>query len=74
MSSGGLSYEEALPAYAEGRPAYGEAVTVIEAADEVAERFDRGKDWPLAFAIFTPVIAAYGAIAYGLYVVANALL
>ena len=74
MSSGGLAYEETLPAHAEGRPAYGEALPVVEAADEVAERFDRRKDWPLAFTIFTPVVVAYGAIGYGLYVVASALL
>ena len=73
MNSGGLAYEEALPAYAEGQPAYGEALPVGEAADEPPESFDRGKDWPLAFAVLTPVIAAYGAIACGLYLAAAAI-
>ena len=67
MSSEGLAYEGPLRGYAEGRPAYGEALPAVEEIDDVAEHFDRGKDWPLAFAIFTPVLAAYGAIVYGLY-------
>ena len=67
MSSESLAYEGPLRAYAEGQPAYGEALPEIEATDDAAEHFDRGKDWPLAFAIFTPVLAAYGAIVYGLY-------
>ena len=75
MNSGGLAYDEALPRHpGGGLPAYGDALPVVEAADDVPERFDRGKDWPLAFAVFTPVMAAYGAAAYGLYVAASALL
>ena len=74
MNSGGQAYEETLPAYAEGQPAYGEAPTDVEAADDVPEVFDRGKDWPLAFAVFAPVLAAYGAIGYGVYVAASAML
>ena len=74
MNSGGLAYEETLPAYAEGLAAYGEALPVADAAADVPESFDRGKDWPLAFVIFTPVVAAYGAVAYGLYVAASTLL
>ena len=72
MNSGGLTHDETLPAYAEGLPAYGEALPVVEAADERPESFDRGKDWQLAFAVFAPVVAAYGAIAYGLYLAADA--
>jgi hypothetical protein len=72
MHSEGLAYEETLPAHAEGLPAYGEAPPVA-AADEVAEPFDRRKDWPLAFVIFTPVIAAYAVIGYGIYLAANAI-
>lgn len=71
MNSEVLAYEEALPAYAEPRPAYGEALGEVEAVEDVAERLDRGKDYPLAFVIFTPVVAAYGAIGYGLYLAAN---
>ena len=73
MNSGDLTYEETLPAYAEGLPAYGEALPVADVADDVPESFDRGKDWPLAFAVFTPVVVAYGAIAYGLYLAADAI-
>ena len=73
MNSGGLTYEETLPAYAGELPAYDRALPVLEAADDVPERFDRGKDYPLALAIFTPVVAAYGAIAYGLYLSAAAI-
>ena len=73
MHSGGLTYEETLPAYAEGLSAYGEALPVADAAEDVPERFDRGQDWSLAFAIFTPVAAADGAIAYGLYLAADAI-
>ena len=73
MNSGGLTYEETLPAYAQGLPAYGEALPVADAAENVPESFDRGKDWSLAFAIFTPVAAADGAIAYGLYLTAAAI-
>ena len=73
MNSGGLTYEEMLPAYAEGMPAYGEALPVADVAEDVPESFDRGKDYPLAFVIFTPVVVAYGAIAYGLYLAAAAI-
>ena len=73
MNSGGLTHDETLPAYAEGLPAYGEALPVVEAAGDVPESFDRGKDWPLAFVILAPVVAAYGAIAYGLYLAAAAI-
>jgi hypothetical protein len=73
MNSEGLAYEEPLPAYGEQRPAYSDALAAAEDVDDVEERFDRGKDWPLAFAIFTPALAAYGAIGYGLYLTANAI-
>ena len=72
MNSGGHAYEEALPAYAEGLPAYGDALPVAD-PDDVSESFDHGKDWPLAFAIFASVAAAYGAIACGLYLAADAI-
>ena len=73
MSSEGLAYEETLPAYAEGRPAYDEALPVVDAANDGDERLDRGKDYPLAFVIFTPVVAAYGSIGYGMYLAADAI-
>ncbi|HUG64377.1 MAG TPA: hypothetical protein VMK83_04100 [Gaiellaceae bacterium] len=73
MNSGGFAYEETLPAYAEGLPAYGEALPV-DAAEDGPESLDRGKDWPLAFGIFAPVVAAYAAVAYGLYLAVHAIL
>jgi len=50
--------------------AYGEKRPVAASAECV----DRGKDWPLAVMFFTPVIAAYVAIGYGLFVAASTLL
>ena len=72
MNSGGLGYESTLPAHATVPPAYGEALPEIEDSPVASENFDGGKYWPLAFAIFAPVAAAYAAIAYGVYVVAHA--
>jgi len=75
MNSEALARDEPLPAYGEPRPAYGEPLAAaVEATDDVEERFDHGKDWALAFAIFAPALAAYGAIGYGVYVAASALL
>ena len=64
--SSGHAYEETLPAY-------GEAPAVVDTDDDVSERSDRGKDWPLAAVVFTPAIAAYAAIGYGIYLVAHAI-
>ena len=72
MNSGGITYDETLPAHAEAPPAFGEALPVVETADERPD-LDRGKDWPLAFAVFAPVIAAYCAIAYALYLAIGAI-
>ena len=49
--------------------AYGEARRVAPSATYV----DRGKDWPLAALFFTPVIAAYIAIGYGVFLAAGRL-
>ena len=73
MNSGSLAYDETLPAYAEGLPACGEALAVVDAPED-PEHFDRGKDWPLAFVVFTPVIATYAAVVFGLYLVASTVL
>jgi hypothetical protein len=71
MSSEGLAHSEPLVAR-ERRPAYGEGQFAYERpAGE--EQFDRGTDRALALVIFTPVAAAYGAIAYGLYLAAEAI-
>ena len=45
MSSEDLAFEESPPAYAERRHEYSEAAPVVAAANEVAERFPRVKDW-----------------------------
>lgn len=73
MSSGGSTYEETLPAYAEGPLARGEALPAAEVATEPSASLDRGRDWPLVFAFFTPLVAAYAAIAYALYLVIGAI-
>ena len=73
MNSGALTYEETLPAHAEGLPAYGDALPVNEVADGLPGSLDRGTDWPLVFAFFAPLVVAYGAIAYGLYLAAAAI-
>ena len=49
--------------------AYGEARRVAPSGAHV----DRGKDWPLAAIFFTPVIAAYIAIGYGVFLAAGSL-
>ena len=49
--------------------AYGEAQRVAPSSTYV----DRGKDWPLAALVFTPVIAAYIAIGYGVFLAAGRL-
>jgi hypothetical protein len=49
--------------------AYGEKGRVAASAECV----DRGKDWPLAAMFFSPVIAIYVAIGYGLFVAASQL-
>ena len=56
------------------RPAYGEGRLGYEEPPTARERSDDGADIALAFAIFVPVIAAYGAVAYGIYRAASALI
>lgn len=53
--------------------AYGEGPPLVEPADVDDGGIDRGKDWPLVVAVFVPVLAAYGAIGYGVFVVATML-
>ena len=77
MNSGKLAYEPSLTTHAEGQLAHRAALPADEApADEasaaIAERVDRGTDWPVVFAILTPVVAAYAAIAYGVHAFVNA--
>jgi hypothetical protein len=49
---------------------YGEEEVTAASATYV----DRGKDWPLAVVFFTPVLAAYAAIGYGIFVLGTRLL
>ena len=73
MSSDGLAYSEPLIT-PERRPAYGDGHLAYEPPVEFEDELDQGRThWTLAFAIFTPVAAAYGAIAYGLYLAAVAI-
>ena len=71
MSSEALAYSEPLIA-PERPPLYGDGQLAYEPCVEVEEQVDRRHDWTLTLAIFTPVLAAYGAIAYGLYMAAHA--
>ena len=50
--------------------AYGEPRRVAPSTTHV----DRGKDWPLAAIFFTPVIATYIAIGYGVFLASGRLL
>lgn len=74
MSSEALAYGEPLVA-AERPPLYGDGQLAYERPPvDVEAQVDRGHDWTLTLVIFMPVLAAYGAIAYGLYVAAHAIL
>ena len=73
MSSELFAYGEPLTA-PERPPLYGDGQLAYEHPVEVDEQVDRRHDWTLTVAIFTPVAAAYGAIAYALYVGAHAIL
>jgi hypothetical protein len=73
MNSEALAYEEPLPAYGEPQPVHGEVLPLLAVVDDLDEQFDRGKDWPLAFAIFTPVLMAYAAISVAIYFAVQAI-
>jgi hypothetical protein len=71
MRSEGLAYSE--PRISPERPpAYGDGQLAYEPPVEVEGQLDRRTQRTLALAIFMPVVAAYGAIAYGLYLGAHA--
>ena len=73
MSSKGLAYSEPLVA-PQRTPAYGEGqLGYEEPSAEVEEQLGRRVHLSLALAIFAPVVAAYGAIGYGLYLAAGAI-
>jgi len=78
MSTGDIVYGEQLPAPRRRGPAYGEVAAQPAPAEpepetQTAGPLDRRTEGILALAIVTPVVAAYSAIAYGLYLAANAL-
>ena len=53
--------------------AYGETARAVDVT-HVADADDRGKDLPLAVVFFAPVLAAYAAIGYALYLVVSPLI
>ena len=53
---------------------YGDGQLAYEPPAEIEDNLDRAVEWTIAVAIATPVIAAYGGIAYGLYLAAGAVL
>ena len=76
MSTDGLAYSEQLPVPRRPGPAFGQVgpPPEIEATKEGAGPLDRRTEVVLGLAIVIPVVAAYGAIAYGLYHAAGAIL
>jgi hypothetical protein len=63
-----------VPAPGRSQPAYGDGRFNHETPPTGEEHLDGGTEFALAFAIFAPVTAAYGAIAFGLYLAVNALI
>ena len=75
MRTDGVTYSEQLPVPRRSGPAFGEAGPPPEVATKAdAGPLDRRTEAMLAFAIVTPVIAAYTAVAYGAYVALSRLL
>jgi hypothetical protein len=68
-----LAHSEPLTTF-EHALVYGDGQLAYEPPAETEDDLDRAVDWTIAFAIATPVIAAYGGIAYGLYLAAGAVL
>ena len=77
MSTGDIAYQEHSPVPRSRGPAYGEVESPPAPAEpekETAGTLDRRTEAALAVAIVMPVTAAYGAIAYGVSVAADAIL
>jgi hypothetical protein len=69
-----MSEAEVQDAHAtSSRPAYGEGRIVNDTEREVDERLERNTHVAIALAIVMPVIAVYGASAYGVYRAASAI-
>ena len=65
--SEGVAYSADAPAVSRRQPAYGDSRIRFEEPPKPEESIHRGTELALASAIFVPVIAAYGASAYGIY-------
>jgi hypothetical protein len=76
MSTDELAYGEQLTAPRRRGPAYGDAgpAPEVEARKEPAGPLDRRTEAALGLAIVTSVVGAYGATAYGLYVILSSVL
>lgn len=71
--SEGIPYGAHAPTPSRSQAAYGEGRLAYEEPAKAEENLDRGAELGLAFAILGPVIAAYGAAAYGLYLATRAI-
>lgn len=65
--SEGVAYGAHAPAPSRSQPAYGEGRLSYEEPPKAEEHLDSRTEIALALAIFMPAIAAYGAVAYGIY-------
>jgi hypothetical protein len=77
MSTGDIAYQEQLPVPRRRGPAYGEVAAPPARAEPKKETegpLDRRTEALLALAIVIPVTAAYAAIAYGVFLAADAIL
>lgn len=76
MSTDGFAYGEQLPVPRRRVPAFGEQGPPpdVEAKEETRGPLDRRTEALLGLVIVTPVLAVYGAIGYGLYVLVSSTL
>jgi hypothetical protein len=72
--SEGVAYGGHAPAPSRSQPAYGEGRLSFEAPPKSQEHLDAGTELALAFVIFVPVLAVYGAVGYGVYRAVSALM
>ena len=72
--SEGVAYGADVSATIRSQPAFGEGRLSYEEPPKADEHLNDGAEIALAFAIFVPVIAAYGTAAYGIYRAASALI
>jgi hypothetical protein len=65
--SEGVAHGADAAAHIRSQPAFGEGRLSYEEPPTAEEHLDGGTEIALAFAIFAPVVVAYGAIVFGLY-------